>query len=90
MMNIGSLLVAKGVASAADVNRAIDHQKTTGGRLGDSLVNLGILTREQIDEVLADAPQVPTTTAGTGIDPVLLLVGGAFAEGKFKYHAITV
>ncbi len=83
MMNIGSLLVAKGVASAADINRAIDHQRSTGGRLGDSLVNLGILSKEQIDEVLADAPQVPTTTAGTGIDPVLLLelaLKGMYAE----------
>ena len=82
-MNIGNILVAKGVASAAEIDRAIHHQKATGGRLGDSLVSLGILTREQIDEVLADAPQVPTTAAGTGIDPVLLLelaLKGMYAE----------
>lgn len=82
-MNIGNILVAKGVASAAEIDRAIHHQKATGGRLGDSLVSLGILTREQIDEVLADAPQVPTTAPGTGIDPVLLLelaLKGMYAE----------
>jgi energy-coupling factor transporter ATP-binding protein EcfA2 len=73
VMNIGSFLVAKGLASAKDVDRAIEHQKSSGGRLGDSIVALGILTREQIDEVLSDAPQVPTTAAGTGIDPVFLL-----------------
>jgi DNA-binding MarR family transcriptional regulator len=72
-MNIGNLLMAKGLVSADDINEAITHQKTTGGRLGDSLVALGILTQKQIDEVLADAPQVPTTAAGTGIDPVFLL-----------------
>ena len=67
-MNIGNILVAKGVASVQDIDRAINHQKSTGGRLGDSLVALNILSREQIDEVLADAPQVPNTVAGTGID----------------------
>jgi hypothetical protein len=72
-MNIGSFLVAKGVASAKDIDRAVAHQRSTGARLGDSLVALGILTKAQIEEVLADAPQVPTTVAGTGIDPVLLL-----------------
>ncbi|CAN0354590.1 unnamed protein product, partial [Phaeothamnion confervicola] len=82
-MNIGSVLVAKGVASAKDIDRAIDHQKSTGGRLGDSLVALGLTTKEQIDEVLADAPQVPTTVAGTAIDPALLLeltLKGMYAE----------
>ncbi|MDX2289972.1 MAG: hypothetical protein NW217_14275 [Hyphomicrobiaceae bacterium] len=72
-MNIGSFLVAKGLVSATDIDRAIAHQKSTGGRIGDSLVALGILTQDQIDEVLADAPQVPTTVAGTGIDSVMLL-----------------
>ncbi len=72
-MNIGSFLVAKGMVSAADIDRAINHQRSTGGRIGDSLVALGILTQDQIDEVLADAPQVPTTLAGTGIDSVMLL-----------------
>jgi hypothetical protein len=72
-MNIGGFLLAKGLASAQDIDRAIEHQRSNGGRIGDSLVALGIVTKEQIDEVLLDAPQVPTTAAGTGIDPVLLL-----------------
>ena len=41
MMNIGNFLVAKGVTSAQEIDRAIVHQKSTGGRLGDSLVALG-------------------------------------------------
>ena len=82
-MNIGNLLVAKGLVSAKQINEAIRHQKAKGGRLGDSLIALGMLTQQQIDEVLADAPQVPTTAAGTGIDPVLLLelaLKGMYAE----------
>ena len=72
-MNLGGFLVAKGLATTTDINRAIAHQKTTGGRIGESLVALGIVTKEQIDDVIADAPQVPTTALGTGIDPVFLL-----------------
>ncbi len=82
-MNIGSVLVAKGLASAQDIDRALGHQRATGGRIGDSLVALGILAKEQIDELLADAPQVPTTAAGTGIDLVFLLelaVKGMYTE----------
>lgn len=73
MINFGNILVAKGLVSAEDISRAINHQQTHGGRLGDSISALGLLTKEQIDEVLADAPQMPMAVAGTGIDPVLLL-----------------
>jgi len=82
-MNIGNLLVAKGLVSAEGIYQAIMHQKANGGRLGDSLVALGMMTKRQIAEVLADAPQAPTTAAGTGIDPVFLLelaLKGMYAE----------
>jgi len=82
-MNFGNLLVGKGLVSAEDINQAIIHQNTNGGRLGDSIVALGLLSKDQIDEVLADAPQVPMTVAGTGIDPVSLLelaIKGIYAE----------
>ncbi len=83
MMNIGNLLVAKGLISKEQINQAIQHQKANGGRLGDILVALGFLTREQINEVLADAPQAPIMVESTGIDPVFLLelaIKGIYAE----------
>jgi DNA-binding MarR family transcriptional regulator len=82
-MKIGNILLAKGLVTADDISRAAEHQKTTGGRLGDSIAALGILTREQIDKVLADAPQAPMTVAETGIDSVFLLelaIKGMYAE----------
>jgi predicted ATPase with chaperone activity len=82
-MNIGNILVAKGLVSAADISRAVEHHRTNGGRLGDSIVALGMLTRQQIDEVLDDAPQAPLTAAGTGIDIVFLLelaIKGMYSE----------
>ncbi len=82
-MSIGNLLVAKGLVSPEAINQAIDHQKVNGGRLGDSIVTLGFLTKSQIDTVLADAPQEPTTLEDTGIDAVFLLelaIKGMYAE----------
>jgi predicted ATPase with chaperone activity len=72
-MNIGDLLVAKGLVSADDIKRALEHSRESGRRLGESLAALGMLTKEQIDRVLEDAPQAPLTVAATGIDPALLL-----------------
>jgi energy-coupling factor transporter ATP-binding protein EcfA2 len=82
-MNIGNILMAKGLVSPADIGKAIIHQTMYGGRLGDCIVALGMLTRQQIDEVLDDAPQAPLTAATTGIDPVFLLelaIKGMYSE----------
>ena len=72
-MNVGELLVAKGLISGAEIKRALEHQTHNGGRLGDSIAALGMLTKEQIDKVLDEAPQAPLTAAATGIDPAMLL-----------------
>ncbi len=82
-MSLGSILLAKGLVTAENINQAIEHQTANGGRLGDSLAILGFLTKEQIDEVLADAPQAPMSVADTSIDPVFLLelaIKGMYTE----------
>jgi DNA-binding MarR family transcriptional regulator len=82
-MNIGSILLAKGLLTDEDITRAIEHQKQNGGRLGDSICALGMLTKEKIDQVLSDAPQAPMNVAETGIDPVMLLellIKGMYSE----------
>jgi hypothetical protein len=82
-MKIGNILVAKGLATAADINRAAEHQLANGGRLGDSIVALGILTHEQIEKVLKEAPQSPITIADSGVDPAILFelaIKGMYSE----------
>jgi energy-coupling factor transporter ATP-binding protein EcfA2 len=82
-MKIGNILVAKGLATVADITRAAEHQVANGGRLGDSIVALGILTHEQIEKVVNEAPQAPMTVADSGIDPASLLelvVKGMYSE----------
>ncbi len=82
-MQLGNILVAKGLATAEQISNAIEHHRVNGGRIGDSIVAMGIMTKEQIDEVLADAPQAPSSVADTGIDPVFLLelaIKGMYTE----------
>ena len=71
-MNLGDILVAKRLVSSEDIKRALEHQRQNGGRLGPSLVALGMLTEQQINKVLEDAPQAPLSVPATGIDPALL------------------
>ncbi len=49
---LGAILVAKGLVSKEDIGRAMDHQRENGGRLGDCLAALNLVTSEQIEEVL--------------------------------------
>jgi hypothetical protein len=82
-MSFGDILVAKGLASAQDIARALDHQKANGGRIGESLVALGIVTQEQVSEVIGEVPPVPLNIDDTGVDPVFLLqlmLKGMFTE----------
>src|SRR5574338_54533 len=83
MMSFGDILVAKGLASRDDIVRALDHQKTNGGRIGESLVALGVVTQQQVSEVIGEMPPAPLSLDDTGIDPVFLLqlmLKGMFTE----------
>lgn len=52
IMAMGDTLVAKGVVTADQLNKALDEQKKSGDRLGDVLVKLGFTTKEKIDAAL--------------------------------------
>lgn len=82
-MSFGDILVAKGLASPEQIVRALDHQKTNGGRIGESLVALGVVTQEQVTQVIGEVPPAPRSVEDTGIDPVFLLqlmLKGMFLE----------
>jgi len=82
-MNVGTLLVAKGLVSEEDIGRAVEHQNSNGGVLGDSILALNLLTADQVEAVLSEAPQAPSLIEGTGIDPVMLLelaIKGMYSE----------
>jgi hypothetical protein len=49
---LGQLLIKKKLISEDQLNRAIDHQKTTGQRLGDILTEWNLVTARQIEGML--------------------------------------
>ncbi|MGH7794327.1 MAG: hypothetical protein ACREQ2_05440, partial [Candidatus Binatia bacterium] len=72
-MAVGELLVAKGIIDAEQLDRVVRQQKIAGGRLGDNLVALGYISRENLEAVLQEPPAVAKSTAETGLDTNFLL-----------------
>ena len=72
-MAIGELLLKKGIISAEQLDRVVRQQKIAGGRLGDNLVALGYISRENLEAVLQEPPQVAKTPEDTGLDTNFLL-----------------
>ena len=72
-MSLGGLLVGRGLVTRADVDAALERQRVEGGRLGDNLIALGLLTAEQILAVIHSAPPIPTAISETGISQRNLL-----------------
>jgi predicted ATPase with chaperone activity len=72
-MSLGGLLVGRGLVTLADVDAALERQRVEGGRLGDNLIALGLLTAEQLLSVIHSAPPIPTAISETGISQRNLL-----------------
>lgn len=70
-MRLGEILVGRGVVTTAQLFSALEIQKRDGGRLGDILVTMDVLTPEQVQSVQAAVvratPAVPRTLADTGV-----------------------
>ncbi|HYR06824.1 MAG TPA: hypothetical protein VEQ60_03570 [Longimicrobium sp.] len=58
-IRLGELLVQMGRVTPDEVERALVHQREHGGYVGDSLVALGILTRDELWWGLADQHGLP-------------------------------
>jgi hypothetical protein len=58
-IRLGELLVQMGRVTPDEVERALAHQREHGGYVGDSLVALGILTRDELWWGLADQHGIP-------------------------------
>ncbi len=59
MMLLGDILVAKGLVTKDDIERELAHQRENGGRFGDCLAALGVITSEQIELVINETPEAP-------------------------------
>lgn len=58
-LKLGDILVKEGLINAAQLDEAIRLQKTTGRRLGETLIGLRFITEEQIAEVLGRQLGIP-------------------------------
>ncbi|MDU0457086.1 MAG: pilus assembly protein PilB, partial [Geobacteraceae bacterium] len=57
--SLGDILSASQIISEADISLALEEQKRTGARFGEALVNLGIVTQEDIDWALSNQLDLP-------------------------------
>jgi hypothetical protein len=72
-MAIGELLLAKNVINEDQLEKVLHQQKIAGGRIGDNLIALGYITRENLEAILQEPPTVPKTAEETGLDSNFLL-----------------
>src|SRR5438445_12784904 len=72
-MELGDRLVAKGLVTPADIEEALARQARDGGRLGENLIAMGVVTANQIAAVVNSAPAIPTSLEETGVSDRNLL-----------------
>jgi len=58
-IRIGDLLVQKGVVTEQQLKKALDHQKSTGLKLGRTLINLGYIEEDAFLQFLSEQLQIP-------------------------------
>ncbi len=64
---LGDILLMRGLVAAEGLEAALKHQREQGGRLGESIIALGLISPEQLAAVLDETPATPLTVEQTGI-----------------------
>ncbi len=72
-MQLGKILIARGICAQADIDRALERQKMEGGLLGDSLIALGVVSESQLEALLNSKPKAPRSIEATGLSTAQLL-----------------
>ncbi len=60
--SVGDILMGFGRLTQEEVDRALDHQKGHGGYFGEALLTLGLVSRQELDWVLASQFDIPYVT----------------------------
>jgi type IV pilus assembly protein PilB len=84
---LGEILVKENLITGDQLKQALEHQKSNGGRLGNSLVKLGFLSDDEVTAVLSRQYGVPSINlAYFEVDPnVVKLVP---METALKYQVL--
>jgi hypothetical protein len=72
-MQLGEILVGRGLVTVADIDRALEQQRRDGRRLGEQLITAGALSEPQLADVIRSTPAMPRTVRDTGISLSSLL-----------------
>jgi energy-coupling factor transporter ATP-binding protein EcfA2 len=72
-MQLADMLIARGLVSQADIEAALVRQATEGGRLGENLIAMGLVSADQLAAVINTAPPIPSCVADSGISERNLL-----------------
>jgi hypothetical protein len=67
-LRLGDLLIRGKLVTVDDINRGLEHQAEHGGRLGESLIAIGAITKAALDAFLYRLPTEPADIEATGID----------------------
>ena len=67
------MLIRAKLVTEQDVAKALERLSLCGGRLGDNLVALGAITRDQLEKFMHRTPREPENIAATGLDDSDLL-----------------
>ena len=57
--SIGAILFQSRIISEQELTEALEEQKTSGGRVGEALIRLGVVTQEDIDWALSHQLDIP-------------------------------
>ena len=66
---LGKRMIDEGLVTAEQLEKALDRQKSKGGRLGESLVALGLIKEEKLATFFKNIPREPKNLEETGLDP---------------------
>ena len=70
---LGESLVEAGLVRDQDIQLALERQQVVGGALGQNLVDLGLITSDQLDQYFNMMPPPVRSIAETGLEPTFLM-----------------
>ncbi len=65
---LGEQLVEKKLLTEKELQMAVERQQLQGGRIGDNLVALGLISEEELSTFFKRTPQPPKTVEETGLN----------------------
>ena len=87
---LGDIVLERNMVTPHQLQQALDEQRVSGGKLGETLVELGFITRVELagviseqwddlrrrrgNETAAEAPRVTATAAAASVDPSVVEV----------------